>query len=83
MGIFKIYSGQNVSLALCSRPDRLRDIADRFNLDQNAVLDNVLYARAYTSKYSISLQEASFQTTAISGFQVGYHMSRDMTKPTK
>lgn len=33
-----------------SRPDRLRAIADRFNLDQNAVLDNVLYARAYTSK---------------------------------
>jgi hypothetical protein len=32
-----------------SRPDRLKDISDRFNLDQNAVLDNVLYARAYTS----------------------------------
>ena len=35
--------------SLISRPDRLRDIADRFNLDQEAVLDNVLYARAYTS----------------------------------
>lgn len=35
-----------------SRPDRLRDIADRFNLDQSAVLDNVLYARAYTSKFA-------------------------------
>lgn len=33
-----------------SRPDRLRDIADRFNVDHDAVLDNVLYARAYTSK---------------------------------
>lgn len=33
----------------CSRPDRLRDIAERFNVDQDAVLDNVLYARAYTS----------------------------------
>lgn len=32
-----------------SRPDRLRDIADRFNVDHDAVLDNVLYARAYTS----------------------------------
>uniref|UniRef100_A0A7N6B8V3 Meiotic recombination protein n=1 Tax=Anabas testudineus TaxID=64144 RepID=A0A7N6B8V3_ANATE len=31
------------------RPDRLRDIADRFNVDHDAVLDNVLYARAYTS----------------------------------
>jgi len=32
-----------------SRPDRLKDIADRFNVDHGAVLDNVLYARAYTS----------------------------------
>jgi len=33
------------------RPDRLRTIADRFNLDQEAVLDNVLYCRAYTSEH--------------------------------
>nr|CAD7201344.1 unnamed protein product [Timema douglasi]CAD7260089.1 unnamed protein product [Timema shepardi]CAD7400064.1 unnamed protein product [Timema poppensis] len=32
------------------RPDRLRSIASRFRLDENAVLDNVLYARAYTSE---------------------------------
>lgn len=37
-----------------SRPARLRDIADRFNLDQEAVLDNVLYARAYTSEMSLN-----------------------------
>ncbi|KAI8794258.1 meiotic recombination protein DMC1/LIM15 isoform X1 [Biomphalaria glabrata] len=37
------------------RPDRLRDIADRFNVDQNAVLDNVLYARAYTSEHQYEL----------------------------
>lgn len=36
-------------LSASSRPDRLRDIADRFNVDHDAVLDNVLYARAYTS----------------------------------
>ena len=42
-----------------SRPDRLRDIADRFNLDQDAVLDNVLYARAYTSNSLLSLCLAS------------------------
>lgn len=35
-----------------SRPDRLKNIADRFNVDHDAVLDNVLYARAYTSKTS-------------------------------
>lgn len=41
-----------VCVCVCfSRPDRLRDIADRFNLDQEAVLDNVLYARAYTSNH--------------------------------
>lgn len=38
-----------------SRPDRLRDIADRFNVDHDAVLDNVLYARAYTSKSPLHL----------------------------
>ncbi|XP_060562312.1 meiotic recombination protein DMC1/LIM15 homolog [Ruditapes philippinarum] len=37
------------------RPDRLKDISDRFNLDQNAVLDNVLYARAYTSEHQYEL----------------------------
>ncbi|XP_050393665.1 meiotic recombination protein DMC1/LIM15 homolog [Patella vulgata] len=37
------------------RPDRLKDIADRFNLDQSAVLDNVLYARAYTSEHQYEL----------------------------
>uniref|UniRef100_A0A671N7F2 Meiotic recombination protein DMC1/LIM15 homolog n=1 Tax=Sinocyclocheilus anshuiensis TaxID=1608454 RepID=A0A671N7F2_9TELE len=30
------------------RPDRLKDIADRFSVDHEAVLDNVLYARAYS-----------------------------------
>lgn len=39
------------------RPDRLRAIADRFNLDQNAVLDNVLYARAYTSEHQYELMD--------------------------
>lgn len=38
-----------------SRPDRLRDIAERFNVDQDAVLDNVLYARAYTSTKHVLL----------------------------
>lgn len=31
------------------RPDRLRSIADRFNLDHDAVLSNVLYVRAFTN----------------------------------
>ncbi|OXA65172.1 meiotic recombination protein DMC1/LIM15 homolog [Folsomia candida] len=37
------------------RPDRLKDIADRFSLNQSAVLDNVLYARAYTSEHQYEL----------------------------
>uniref|UniRef100_A0A8C0IYR6 Meiotic recombination protein n=1 Tax=Chelonoidis abingdonii TaxID=106734 RepID=A0A8C0IYR6_CHEAB len=37
------------------RPDRLRNIADRFSLDHDAVLDNVLYARAYTSEHQMEL----------------------------
>ena len=35
------------------RPDRLRPIAQRFNLDEEAVLENVFYARAYTSDEQI------------------------------
>lgn len=30
------------------RPDRIKPIAERFGLDANAVLDNILYARAHT-----------------------------------
>ncbi|ELK10227.1 Meiotic recombination protein DMC1/LIM15 like protein [Pteropus alecto] len=41
-----------LSHTLC---DRLRDIADRFNVDHEAVLDNVLYARAYTSEHQMEL----------------------------
>ena len=37
------------------RPDRLTSIADRYNLDQDAVLDNVLYSRAYTSEQQMEL----------------------------
>uniref|UniRef100_T1IRE9 Meiotic recombination protein DMC1/LIM15 homolog n=1 Tax=Strigamia maritima TaxID=126957 RepID=T1IRE9_STRMM len=37
------------------RPDRLRIISDRYNLDQEAMLDNVLYARAYTSEHQFEL----------------------------
>ncbi|XP_018016362.1 meiotic recombination protein DMC1/LIM15 homolog [Hyalella azteca] len=37
------------------RPDRLRGIADRFNLDQDAVLDNVLYTRAFTSDHQLDI----------------------------
>ncbi|PSN32420.1 Meiotic recombination protein DMC1/LIM15 [Blattella germanica] len=37
------------------RPERLRSISDRFNLHQSAVLDNVLYARAYTSEHQYEL----------------------------
>ncbi|XP_028516193.1 meiotic recombination protein DMC1/LIM15 homolog [Exaiptasia diaphana] len=40
------------------RPDRLREIADRFNLDQNAMLDNVLYCRAYTSEHQFELLDS-------------------------
>ena len=37
------------------RPDRLKSIADRYNLDHTAMLDNVLYARAYTSEHQLEL----------------------------
>ncbi|KAJ8924919.1 hypothetical protein NQ315_001076 [Exocentrus adspersus] len=37
------------------RPERLRTISERFNLDQTAVLENVLYARAYNSEHQYEL----------------------------
>ncbi|POI22363.1 hypothetical protein CIB84_013890 [Bambusicola thoracicus] len=46
---------KSLTLTDVSRPDRLRDIADRFNVDHDAVLDNVLYARAYTSEHQMEL----------------------------
>lgn len=38
-----------------SRPERLRLIADRCNFDYEAMLDNILYARAYTSEHQMEL----------------------------
>ncbi|GIY61384.1 hypothetical protein CDAR_541611 [Caerostris darwini] len=37
------------------RPDRLKNIADRFNLDHEAVLTNVLYVRAFTSEHQMEI----------------------------
>ncbi|XP_024940944.1 meiotic recombination protein DMC1/LIM15 homolog [Cephus cinctus] len=37
------------------RPERLRAIATRFGLDEDAALDNILYARAYTSEHQQEL----------------------------
>lgn len=39
------------------RPNRLVQIAERFGLDGNDVLDNVAYARAYNSDHQIALLE--------------------------
>ncbi|CAH0547415.1 unnamed protein product [Brassicogethes aeneus] len=37
------------------RPERLKTISDRFNLDQTAVMENILYARAYNSEHQFEL----------------------------
>ena len=39
----------------CSRPDRLKPISDRLNFEHESVLENVLYARAYTSEHQMEL----------------------------
>ncbi|CAG0905144.1 unnamed protein product [Cyprideis torosa] len=52
------YSGGKVILIDTEntfRPNRLRSIADRFRLDHDEVLENVLYARAYTSEHQMEL----------------------------
>jgi meiotic recombination protein DMC1 len=37
------------------RPERLRDIAQRFGVDADPVLENVLYARAFNSEHQMDL----------------------------
>ncbi|EPY24770.1 meiotic recombination protein DMC1 [Strigomonas culicis] len=37
------------------RPERIKPIADRFGLDVNAILDNILVARAYTHEHQAHL----------------------------
>ena len=40
------------------RPERILDIAQRFNLDGPAVLDNILWARAYTYEQQVGSRHA-------------------------
>ncbi|XP_050301745.1 meiotic recombination protein DMC1/LIM15 homolog [Anthonomus grandis grandis] len=37
------------------RPDRIKPIADRFDLDNTSVLENICYARAYNSEHQYEL----------------------------
>lgn len=37
------------------RPDRLKEIAERFGLDPDSVLENVIFARAYNSEHQMEL----------------------------
>jgi len=37
------------------RPDRIRAIADRFGIDNDAALENILYSRAYNSEHQYEL----------------------------
>ncbi|KAK9829745.1 hypothetical protein WJX72_007642 [[Myrmecia] bisecta] len=37
------------------RPDRIRPIAERFGMDADAVLDNIIHARAYTHEQQLEL----------------------------
>ncbi|MCO5600421.1 hypothetical protein L7F22_054534 [Adiantum nelumboides] len=44
-----------VNLYHFTRPDRIFPIAERFGLDPVAVLDNIIYARAYTHEHQFNL----------------------------
>jgi len=37
------------------RPERIKSIAARFGIDQDAALENILYARAFTSEHQMEL----------------------------
>ena len=57
------------------RPDRLRPIADRYNLDQDAVLDNVLYQRPYTSEQQMELQHFGLRGSSVESIVLTPHQS--------
>lgn len=38
-----------------SRPERIVQIAERYNLDPQQVLENIVYARAFTSEHQHAL----------------------------
>jgi meiotic recombination protein DMC1 len=40
------------------RPDRIRAIADRFGVDGEAALSNILYARAFNSEHQVHFTDA-------------------------
>lgn len=42
-------------LIIPSRPERLRDIALRFNMDPEEALENIIYSRAYNSEHQMDL----------------------------
>lgn len=37
------------------RPDRIKSIAERFGVDGNMALENILYARAFNSEHQMEL----------------------------
>ena len=37
------------------RPERIKSIAARFGIDQEAALENILFARAFTSEHQMEL----------------------------
>lgn len=39
----------------CFRPERLKQIAERFGMDPDEACDNVIYARAYNSEHQMEL----------------------------
>lgn len=39
----------------CSRPERLKEIAARFNLNPDEALENIIYSRAYNSEHQMDL----------------------------
>ncbi len=48
------------SLIHHSRPERIAPIAERFGLDKDATLDNIVFARAYTHEHQLQLITGKF-----------------------
>ncbi|GJP74879.1 hypothetical protein CLOP_g5407 [Closterium sp. NIES-67] len=65
------------------RPERIVPIAERFGLDPNAVLDNIIFARAYTHEHQYQLLIALAAKMAEEPFKLLQKLAQMLSRITK
>ncbi|KAK3129109.1 hypothetical protein QOZ80_6BG0471660 [Eleusine coracana subsp. coracana] len=65
------------------RPERIVPIAERFGMDANAVLDNIIYARAYTYEHQYNLLLGLAAKMAEEPFRLLQKLAQMLSRLTK